>query len=116
MATRASKPFTRRGIAFASQYAYRQFLAAEKGYASPAARNKAIAEAKKVVTRYPGNLTKPQQGVLAAGIADNRHRIGSFIEGIEPAKRGSSLLPPELNSLIRDMGPDAYPIWRTLYV
>ncbi len=52
-----AKPFTRRGITFASQYAYRQFLAAEKGFASPAARNKAIKEARKVVDHYPGGLT-----------------------------------------------------------
>lgn len=115
MAARPSKPFVRRGIIFQSQYAYRQFLAAERGFASPAARNKAIAEMRKVVNQYPGGLNKEQRGVMAAGLADWRGRLGSHIEGIAPAARGSNRLPPELNQMLRDMGPDAYPLWRTLY-
>jgi len=110
-----SKPFTRRGITFASQYAYRQFLAAERGFATPAARNKAIAQAKKKLAPRRGELSDAQVGALAAGLADYKHRIGSFVEGLAPADRGSNRLPPEVLSLIRSLGANQYPIWRMLY-
>lgn len=115
MATGPRKPFVRRGITFSSQYAYRQFLAAERGFATPAARNKAIAAQKRLVSRYPGGLSKEEQGVLAAGLADYQGRIGSHIHGASPETRGSSRLPRELQLLIRRMGADQYPIWRALY-
>jgi hypothetical protein len=109
------KPFTRRGITFASQYAYRQFLAAERGFASPSARNKAVARAKSEMAKYSTGLTPEQRGVLAAGVADYRNRIGSYIQGLPPDQRGSSRLPNYLQQMIRDLGPNAYPIWRMLY-
>jgi len=110
-----SKPFTRRGITFASQYAYRQFLAAERGFSSPAARNKAIAAAKRAITPRRGTLTDGEVGVLSAGIADYKGRIGSFVEGIAPSARGSNRLPPEVIAVMRSLGANQYPIWRMLY-
>jgi hypothetical protein len=115
MAAKGSKPFVRRGITFASQYAYRQYLAAEKGFASPAARNKAVKATRDLVRQFPGGLTAEQQGVVAAGLADYRHRIGSFVEGTALAKRTSNRLPRELVILLRSMGGDQYPLWRALY-
>lgn len=111
----AGKPFVRRGITFASQYAYRQFLATEKGFATPAARNKAIAAAKRVITPRRGQLTDAQVGVLSAGVADYKKRIGSYVEGAPIDKRGSNRLPAELQSLIRSLGDGQYSIWRMLY-
>lgn len=114
-APRPSRPFTRRGITFTSQYAYRQYLAAEKGYSTPAARNKAIAAQRRLVEAHATSLTAAQRGVLAAGIADYQGRIGSFVEGQAFAQRGSNRLPPEVLQLLREAGNGAYPLWRVIY-
>lgn len=109
------KPFFARGVWWASQSDYREMLAQEAGFASRAERDKKRAEMKKLVVAKPGNLTDAQQGVLAAGLADYQGRIGSFVETGDIAKRGSNLLPRELQVLIREMGDAQYPIWRLLY-
>jgi hypothetical protein len=109
------KPFVRRGITFASQYAYRQFLAAEKGYPSKYAREQEVARLHARLDRYTSALTKAERGELIAGVADYKGLIGSYVQGIDPARRGSNRLPDRLVELIKRLGPDAYPIWRTLY-
>ena len=115
-APRPSRPFTRRGITFTSQYAYRQFLAAERGLASVPQMRKRQAEAREEIRRLGlGELTQPQAGRLAADIAEWKHRIGSYVEGQAPAERGSSRLPPEMLARLRAMGAGQYPIWRLLY-
>lgn len=115
-AGRVAKPFVRRGITFQSQYAYRQFLAAEKGFASPFQRQKAINEVKRRLGRMLITVPKDQAGALAADIADWRRRIGSFVEGQAPTERGSNRLPPEVVARIRSMGDWQWVIWRELYL
>ena len=114
-APRPSRPFTRRGITFTSQYAYRQYLAAERGFPTPAARNKAIAAQRRIVDAHATLLTPAERGVLAAGVADWQGRIGSFIEGQPTAQRLSSRLPPELLALLKKADNGAYPVWRLIY-
>src|SRR5690348_445473 len=114
-AARPGKPFTRGGITYPSQYAYRKAIAARAGFTSPAQRAKARQQSKTIIESYTSTLTPEQRGVLAAQIADWAGALGPYREGTPAAERTSGALPPELYLMLRRLGADAYPLWRLLY-
>lgn len=113
------KPFTRGGITYPSQQAYRQALAQSKGFAGRAERDRAIKVQKQLVNKAQ-SLSKSQKSELAVGLADltpasGGAMLGDFALDAPEPDRGSNRLPPRLRELIDAMGDDKYPLWRSLY-
>lgn len=111
----ASKPFRRGGITYPSQYAYRQALAARRGYDSPRAM---YATMRRMAAEQPvlGRLIK-----LGAVDGDNAEAVYTEMQAFQRQQHvfvpGRPVAPlyPALDAAIRSLGPDAYSIWRQLY-